>query len=44
MDKRLLQERNVYQGCHYEQKWEVGGGGFPVATMNVVPGYTFIGK
>ena len=36
MDKRHLQNRNVYQGCHYEQK-------FPVATMNVAPGY-FIGK
>ena len=32
MDKRHLQNRNVYQGCHYEQK-------FPVATMNVAPGY-----
>ena len=46
MDKRHLQNRNVYQGCHYEQKcggggW--GGWGFPVATMNVAPGY-FIGK
>ena len=25
MDKRRLQNRNVYQGCHYEQK--CGGGG-----------------
>ena len=37
MDKRHLQNRNVYQGCHYEQK--CGGGGFPVVTMNVAPGY-----
>ena len=37
MDKRHLQHRNVYQGCHYEQG--AGGGGFPVATMNVAPGY-----
>ena len=36
MDKRHLQNRNVYQGCHYEQKC---GGGFPVVTMNVAPGY-----
>ena len=46
MDKRHLQNRNVYQGCHYEQKCGGGGGGgggFPVATMNVAPGY-FIGK
>ena len=41
MDKRHLQNRNVYQGCHYEQKCGGGGGGwgFPVATMNVAPGY-----
>ena len=39
MDKRHLQNRNVYQGCHYEQKCGGGGGwGFPVAPMNVAPG------
>ena len=27
MDKRHLQNRNVYQGCHYEQKCGGGGGG-----------------
>ena len=26
MDKRHLQNRNVYQGCHYEQKCGGGGG------------------
>ena len=41
MDKRHLQNRNVYQGCHYEQKC---GGGFPVVTMNVAAPATFIGK
>ena len=31
MDKRHLQNRNVYQGCHYEQKCGGWGGGVGIS-------------